>query len=53
MQWSQGNPLINEKTCSSRGHYKNWPFSDLRTHGGLKQPKGETETHKKAEMTVR
>ena len=32
--------------------HKDWPFSDLSTHGSLRTPKGKTETHKGAETTL-
>ena len=31
---------------------KNWPFSDLSTCRGLRPPKGETGTCKRAETTL-
>ena len=31
---------------------KNWPFRDPSTHGGLRTPKGDTETHKRDETTL-
>jgi len=46
-QWSHKETHSLIKILARLGvAHKNWPFSDLRSHGGLRLPEAESKTHK-------
>ena len=53
MQWSHGETHSLIKIFARPGvARKNWPFSNLSSHGGLRLLEAESEAHKRAEMTL-
>ena len=53
MQWSHRETYSLIKTLAPPGVMdKNWSFSDPSNRGGLRTPKGETETRKRDETTL-